>query len=104
MGHGRAAGGRRRMTEDIAIRKAVREDGAGVMRAVDAIDRETEFLGVPGHPHPWARRPEAELRALADQGAGVVLLATTGSGAIIGYLSAFAGHFLRNRGSIFIAV
>jgi GNAT superfamily N-acetyltransferase len=33
-----------------------------------------------------------------------VFLATAGDGAIIGYLSAFAGHFLRNRGSIFIAV
>lgn len=92
------------MAGEIAIRKAVPEDGAALMRAAAAIDRETEFLGVPGHPHPWAGRPAAELRALAEQDSGVVFLAIAGGGAIVGYLSAFAGHFLRNRGTIFIAV
>jgi len=79
------------------------EDGAALMAAVAQIDAETEFLGVPGQPHPWAR-PEAELRSLNQTGRGVVLLAVTGDGEIVGYLTAFAGHFIRNRGNVFIAV
>ena len=74
------------------------------MQAVAQIDAETEFLGVPGQPHPWAGRPEAELRSLAQSGRGIVLLAVRGNGAIVGYLSAFCGHFARNNGSVFIAV
>jgi GNAT superfamily N-acetyltransferase len=79
-------------------------DGTALMRAVAQIDAETEFLGVPGQPHPWAARPEAELRTLNQHGRGVVLLAVDGDGAIVGYLSAFCGHFVRNIGSVFIAV
>lgn len=74
------------------------------MNAAMLIDTETEFLGVPGQPHPWAERPEAELRSLNETGRGIVLLAVTGDGAIVGYLSAFAGHFARNRGNVFVAV
>jgi RimJ/RimL family protein N-acetyltransferase len=74
------------------------------MAAAAQIDAETEFLGVPGQPHPWANRPEAELRSLADNGRGIVLLAVQPAGAIVGYLSAFTGHFQRNRGNLFIAV
>ena len=86
------------------IRSATPADGAALMAAAARIDTETEFLGVPGQPHPWAERPEAELRSLAENGRGIVLLAVTESGAIVGYLSAFTGHFARNRGSVFIAV
>jgi GNAT superfamily N-acetyltransferase len=92
------------VTEGIAIRRAGPADGDALMRAVDAIDRETEFLGVPDQPHPWAARPEAELRSLNENDTGAVFLAVTPDGGIIGYLSAFTGHFLRNRGNIFIAV
>ncbi|HWB50565.1 MAG TPA: GNAT family N-acetyltransferase [Stellaceae bacterium] len=88
----------------IVIRPAQPADGAALVRAAVAIDAETEFLGVPGQPHPWAERPEAELRSLNDNERGIVLLALTGRGEIIGYLSAFLGHFARNRGTLFIAV
>jgi RimJ/RimL family protein N-acetyltransferase len=88
---------------DVEIRPAVPRDGAAFLAAAAQIDRETEFLGVPGQPHPWAERPEAELRSLAENGRGAVLLALAG-GEIVGYLSAFTGHFTRTRGSVFIAV
>jgi RimJ/RimL family protein N-acetyltransferase len=92
------------VAEPVLIRPAEPADGAALMAAAAAIDAETEFLGVPGQPHPWADRPEAELRSLAETGRGIVLLAVTGDGAIVGYLSAFLGHFMRNRGNLFIAV
>jgi RimJ/RimL family protein N-acetyltransferase len=91
-------------SEAVLIRPAKPADGAALMAAAAQIDSETEFLGVPGQPHPWAERPEAELRSLADTGRGVVLLALTKTGEIVGYLSAFTGHFTRNRGNVFIAV
>ena len=90
--------------DTVLIRPAIPSDGAALMTAAAQIDAETEFLGVPGQPHPWAERPEAELRSLADGNRGVVLLALAPDGAIIGYLSAFTGHFARNRGNVFIAV
>ena len=90
--------------DTIQIRPAKPADGTALMRVVTQIDAETEFLGVLGQKHPWADRPEAELRSLNDNNRGVVLLALTGRGEIIGYLSAFLGHFARNRGNLFIAV
>lgn len=93
-----------RTSASVTIRPAVPADGAALMAVAAQIDAETEFLGVPGQPHPWAERPEAELRSLSDNRRGTVLLAVAGGGEIVGYLSAFAGHFTRNRGSIFIAV
>jgi len=90
--------------ETIQIRSATPADGAALMAAAAQIDAETEFLGVPGQPHPWAERPESELRSLNDNKRGIVLLALAGEGAVVGYLSAFTGHFMRNRGSVFIAV
>ena len=92
------------MADDVLIRPATPNDGAALMQAVVQIDAETEFLGVPGQPHPWAGRPEAELRSLAQSGRGIVFLAVRTNGAIVGYLSAFCGHFARNQGSVFIAV
>jgi len=90
--------------DTILIRPTQPSDGGALMQTVAQIDAETEFLGVPGQPHPWAGRPEAELRSLAQSGRGIVLLAVRGNGASIGYLSAFCGHFARNTGSVFIAV
>ncbi|HVH80220.1 MAG TPA: GNAT family N-acetyltransferase [Stellaceae bacterium] len=92
------------MADAVSIRPAKPSDGPALMRVVAQIDAETEFLGVPGQPHPWAERPEAELRSLAENERGVVLLAVTGRGEIVGYLSGFLGHFTRNRGNLFIAV
>jgi RimJ/RimL family protein N-acetyltransferase len=92
------------VAEPVLIRRALPTDGAALMAVAAQIDAETEFLGVPGQPHPWAERPEAELRSLNETGRGIVLLALTGDGTIVGYLSAFAGHFARNRGNVFIAV
>jgi RimJ/RimL family protein N-acetyltransferase len=92
------------LPDPVFIRLAKPADGAALMRAVAQIDAETEFLGVPGQPHPWAERPEAELRGLSDNGRGAVFLAVTEDGEIVGYLSAFRGHFTRNRGNLFIAV
>jgi GNAT superfamily N-acetyltransferase len=92
------------VAEDVLIRPATPNDGAALMAAAAQIDAETEFLGVPGQPHPWAGQPEAELRSLVQGGRGMVFLAISKRGAIIGYLSAFCGHFARNTGSVFIAV
>ena len=92
------------MADDVLIRPAQPSDGAALMQAIAQIDAETEFLGVPGQPHPWAARPDAELRSLAQSGRGIVLLATRSDGDIVGYLSAFCGHFARNVGNVFIAV
>lgn len=92
------------LIQPVSIRPAVSADGAALIAAAAQIDAETEFLGAPGHPHPWAERPDAELRSLNDRGGGLVLLAVTKDGAIVGYLSAFTGHFTRNRGNVFIAV
>ena len=95
---------KRNVVEPVLIRPAIPSDGAALLAAAARIDAETEFLGVPGQPHPWAERPEAELRSLAEGGRGIVLLAVDGDGAIVGYLSAFTGHFTRTRGDVFIAV
>jgi len=92
------------VAEDIVIRQAVPQDGPALIAAIGQIDEETEFLGVPGQRHPWADQPAAELRSLAENNRGVVYLALSGDAAIVGYLSAFAGYFIRNRGTIFIAV
>ena len=92
------------LIQPVLIRPATPADGEALIAAAAQIDAETEFLGVPGQPHPWAERPQAELRSLNEGGRGIVLLAVTEDGAIVGYLSAFAGHFARNRGTIFIAV
>jgi GNAT superfamily N-acetyltransferase len=92
------------LPDPVLIRLAKPADGAALMRVVAQIDAETEFLGVPGQPHPWAEKPEAELRSLNDNGRGAVFLAVTEAGEIVGYLSAFLGHFTRNRGNLFIAV
>ncbi|MBV8889760.1 MAG: GNAT family N-acetyltransferase [Alphaproteobacteria bacterium] len=92
------------MTEQVRIRRARPQDGPALMDAVRRIDGETEFLGVPGEPHPWADQPAAELRRLEQKGRGAVFLALDAAECVIGYLAAFNGHFARNRGAVFIAV
>ena len=73
------------------------------MEAVERINNETEFLGVPGEGHPWAASPDTELARLAERDTGIVLIALDGP-AIVGYLLAFGGWYERNRGNVFIAV
>jgi GNAT superfamily N-acetyltransferase len=92
------------MADEVLIRRARPEDGPALIEAIAHIDAETEFLGVPGQRHPWADRPQEELRRLDANGRGAVFLALDPLGEIIGYLAAFAGSFARNRGSVFIAV
>jgi RimJ/RimL family protein N-acetyltransferase len=91
------------MTDDILIRQARPGDGPALEEAVEQIDNETEFLGVPGEGHPWDGRFDEELARLEDRGSGMVLLALD-RGVIVGYLSAFAGWYERQRGTVFIAV
>ena len=78
------------------------------MEAIEQINNETEFLGVPGEGHPWDGRFEEELARMAERGSGTMLLAldrgAPNGEAIAGYLSAFAGWYARNRGNVFIAV
>lgn len=95
---------RRAMAETVLTRRAQPDDGPALLEAIAQIDAETEFLGVPGQPHPWADRPQEELRRLTANDRGAVFLALDRDGAIIGYLAAFAGSFARNRGVVFIAV
>jgi RimJ/RimL family protein N-acetyltransferase len=94
----------RPVPETVLIRRARPEDGPALIAAIVQIDAETEFLGVPGQPHPWAERPQEELRRLAANERGAVFLALDQAGTIIGYLGAFAGAFTRTRGAVFIAV
>lgn len=91
------------MTDDILIRQARPGDGAALEEAVEQINNETEFLGVPGDGHPWDGRFDEELARLDERSSGVVLLALDRE-RIVGYLSAFAGWYERQRGTVFIAV
>jgi RimJ/RimL family protein N-acetyltransferase len=91
------------MTDDILIRQARPGDGPALEEAVEQINNETEFLGVPGEGHPWDGRFDEELARLEEHRSGVMLLALDDS-AIVGYLSAFAGWYERSRGNVFIAV
>jgi RimJ/RimL family protein N-acetyltransferase len=91
------------MASDVELRQGRPEDGPALMAAIEQINRETEFLGVPGEGHPWDGRSAEELRLLERRDAGAVFLAIDGR-QIVGYLSAFRGWFERNRGNVFVAV
>jgi RimJ/RimL family protein N-acetyltransferase len=96
------------MIDDILIRHARPGDGPALEEAVEQCNNETEFLGVPGEGHPWDGRFGEELARLEERRSGLMLLAidrgAPGGEAIVGYLSAFAGWYERNRGNVFIAV
>lgn len=85
----------------IEIRAARPEDGPALMQAVDTINTETEFLGVPGERLVWADRATDELRRWQARNSAYYALALENDG-IVGYLGAFAGAFARNRGVIWI--
>ncbi len=87
--------------DKIDIRSARPEDGPALMDAVETINTETEFLGVPGERLGWADRATEELRNWQARNSAMYALAVEG-GRIVGYLGAFAGGFARNRGVIWI--
>jgi RimJ/RimL family protein N-acetyltransferase len=86
----------------IGIREAQPEDAAALSRAIEVINAQTEFLGEPGVPVPWADDPEARLREMRERGSGIYFIALDGR-EIIGFLGAFPGWFERTRGVIFVA-
>lgn len=86
----------------IDIREAQPEDAVALSRAIEAINRQTEFLGEPGVPMPWADKPEARMREMRDKGTGVYFIALDGI-EIVGFLGAFPGWLKRTRGVVFIA-
>lgn len=85
----------------IEVRIAVPADGPALIGAIEAIDRETEFLGMAGERLAWADRPAETLAALAQSGDGAYAVATEGD-AIVGYVGAFAGHYRSTRGVLSI--
>jgi GNAT superfamily N-acetyltransferase len=85
----------------VVIRSAEPADGAALLGAIEAIDRETEYLGAPGERPAWADQPVAMLTRLQATGDGIYLLAVRGA-AIVGYLGAFAGQFRSTRGVLSI--
>ena len=91
------------MADSVVVRQARPADGAALEAAVEQINSETEFLGVPGEGHPWDGHFAEEIARIAENGSGVVCVAVE-RGVIAGYLSAFTGWFARNRGNVFIAV
>ncbi len=72
------------------------------MRAIAAIDLETDYLGEPGEGAPWAVHAEEHLRQLRATDEGVYFLACEADG-IVGYVSAFAGELRRTRSVVLIA-
>jgi RimJ/RimL family protein N-acetyltransferase len=86
----------------VDIREALPDDAVALSRAIEAINRQTEFLGEPGVPVPWADRPEARIREMRDNDRGIYFIARD-SVEIIGFLGAFPGWLERTRGVIFIA-
>jgi RimJ/RimL family protein N-acetyltransferase len=84
------------------IREAQPEDAIALSRAIEVINTQTEFLGEPGVPVPWADDPEARLREMRERGTGIYFIALHGP-EVIGFLGAFPGWFERTRGVIFIA-
>ncbi len=82
---------------DIEIRVAAPGDGPALIGAIEAIDRETEYLGMAGERLAWAEQPAEMLGALQRSGDGVYLIAVE-HGAVIGYVGALAGPYRSTRG------
>jgi GNAT superfamily N-acetyltransferase len=85
----------------VDVRPAEPDDGAALVAAIEAIDRETEWLAAHGERLAWADRPAATLAAWRDRGDGVYLIARHAD-AIVGYLGAFAGQYRSTRGVLSI--
>jgi RimJ/RimL family protein N-acetyltransferase len=87
---------------EISIARASPADGPELVRLIEAVDAETDFLGVPGERAVWADRAEETLKAIDEQG-GATFLARTSGREAVGYLRAFSGGLARVRGTLFIA-
>jgi len=85
----------------IEIRVALPEDGAALMRLVEQINRETEFLGTAEERLPWADRAAETIQAMTARDAGAYFLALHGAEPI-GFLGVFAGTVERTRGLLFV--
>lgn len=85
----------------IEIRAALPEDGAALMRLVEQVNRETEFLGTAEERLPWADRAAETIQAMTARDGGIYLLALRGSEPI-GFLGAFAGAVQRTRDVLFV--
>ena len=88
--------------EAIEIRVAAPEDAADLLRIIDQVSDETDYLTKPGEPMSWADRAGEFLREQRDQRTGVYLLALA-DGGIVGFLGAYAERQERTRGALFIA-
>jgi GNAT superfamily N-acetyltransferase len=87
---------------EITVARAAPAEGPELVRLIEAVDAETDFLGVPGERAAWWDRAEETLKAVDEQG-GATFLARTPGGEAAGYLRAFSGGLARVRGNLFIA-
>jgi len=87
--------------EPVEIREAVPADGPALIRAIQQVNMETEFLGKPGESVPWADRAGEQIQEMRGNATGVYILAVAAE-EIIGYLGAFAGGLRRTRAVIFV--
>jgi RimJ/RimL family protein N-acetyltransferase len=85
----------------LSVRAAAPGDGAALLAAIAAVQRETDFLGLPDERPPWAEAPDAHLADLAASGDGAVFIATEGA-AIVGYLGADVPRTASCRGAVYI--
>lgn len=83
------------------IRVAQPADGAALLEAILAIDRETEFLGAPGEQPPWAADPSGMINRLQETDAGAYFIAVQGDD-VVGYVGAMAGEYRSTRGVVTI--
>ncbi|MBI3514355.1 MAG: GNAT family N-acetyltransferase [Proteobacteria bacterium] len=88
-------------TPAIEVRVAQPADGPGLVRAIAAIDRETDYLGTPGERLAWTDRPAAMLAELQQSDDGVYLIATAGDD-VVGYAGALVGQYRSTRGVLSI--
>jgi RimJ/RimL family protein N-acetyltransferase len=85
----------------LIVREAEPADGRALVDTIIAVNRETDFLGDPNEPPPWADQPEAYLAAQRERDDTVFLVASD-AGELVGYLGAFVPRAASCRGVVFI--
>jgi RimJ/RimL family protein N-acetyltransferase len=85
----------------IIVREAEPADGRALVDTVVRINHETDFLGDPSEPPPWADQPAAYLASVRASGEAVFFVAADGA-ALVGYLWAAVPRFASCRGAVFI--
>ncbi len=85
----------------LEIRSATFRDGKALVRTIEQINAETEFLAEPGQPVPWADHAEQCLHNLQRTASGIYILAVHG-GVPVGYLGAFVNQLVRLRRVLFV--